>query len=248
MSIAVIGTQQLRKLFPLAEVPALGSRVAVVDDDRDEAYATSMVLKAAGYVPVEVSPEKEPSTEMLRRVKAQCVAAVFDHRLNGRINVPFDGAELTSLACRSGFPAVLSSTYISRDQNTTIRLRRADIPCILDKDEQSPASIQSAFESIVAELHGEVPRSRLALPAAVEVVGVHVNEEMNIAEVIVPAWRSVAVQIPAALITRDTGLAEIELPGMWLRAEVNCHAELERDLFFRNFGLAPKLTDDWMAE
>lgn len=241
-------TRPLLQLFPGAEVPRQGSRVAVVDDDPEEAYATGMVLRLAGYEPVEISPEREAPERMLRRVTDSCVGAVFDHRLNGRINVPFDGAELASLACRKGFPAVLSSTYISRDQATTIRLRRAEIPCLLDKDEQSAETIQSAFEAIVAEFHGNVPRARIALPAVIEVLGVHVNEEMPTAEVLVPAWRpSVAIQLPAELMTRDTGISLRNLPSRWLEADVNCHAERERDLFFKNFSYSPELPNHWMC-
>ncbi|MFB6873994.1 hypothetical protein [Streptomyces sp. NPDC056323] len=237
----------LDRLFPRTQVPAAGSRVAVVDDDPEEAYATGMVLRLAGYEPVEVAPQREAAERMLQRVTDSCVAAVFDHRLNGRINVPFDGAELASLASQRGFPAVLSSTYISRDQATTIRLRRAEIPCLLDKDEQSAESIQSAFEAIVAEFHGDTPRTRLALPTIIEIVGVHVNEEMPTAEVLVPAWRpSVAIQLPAGLITQDTGLGLNQLRNRWVEAEVNCHAERERDLFFRNFAISPDLPADWM--
>lgn len=237
----------LDRLFPHAQVPEAGSRVAVVDDDPEEAYATGMVLRLAGYEPVEISPQREAAECMLRRVTDNCVAAVLDHRLNGKINVPFDGAELASLASQRGFPAVLSSTYISRDQATTIRLRRAEIPCLLDKDEQSAEVIQSAFEAIVAEFHGDVPRARLALPTVIEVLGVHANEEMPTAEVLVPAWRpSVAIQLPAGLITEGTGLALRELRNRWVEAEVNCHAERERDLFFKNFSLSPELPEDWM--
>ncbi len=234
--------------FPNAQVPGIGSRVAVVDDDPEEAFATGMVLRSAGFQPVEVSPRKESPEAMLRHVTENCVAAVFDHRLNSRLNVPFDGALLASLSCRMGFPAVLSSTHISRDQGTTIRLRRADIPCLLDKDEQSPEALRSAFEAIVAELRGDVPRARLAMPAVVEVIGVHPTEEIPTVEVLIPAWRpSAAAQLPASLIIQDTGVALNDLDGIWLDAEVNCHAERERDLFFRNFSVSPELPAGWMS-
>ncbi|MGW0757230.1 hypothetical protein ACWD1Y_12190 [Streptomyces sp. NPDC002814] len=247
MSVSQEPTRALPQLFPHTQVPKHGARVAVVDDDPEEAYATGMVLRLAGFEPVEISPEREKPEQMLKRVTDSCVAAVFDHRLNGRLNVPFDGAELASLASRRGFPAVLSSTYISRDQSTTIRLRRADIPCLLDKDEQSAETIQSAFEAIVAEFHGNAPRARLALPTVIEVLGVHTNEEMPTAEVVVPAWRpSVAIQLPTELITRDTGISLEDLPNRWLEAEVNCHAERERDLFFRKFSPSPDLPRNWM--
>lgn len=75
----------------------------------------------------------------------------------------------------------------------------------------------------------------------------HPSGEWPTADVLVPAWRpSTAVRLPLEQITTGTGLEGGQLVGRWLEADVNCHAEEPRDLFFLNFSLAPDLPGDWL--
>ncbi|CAL9510269.1 hypothetical protein SUDANB32_03610 [Streptomyces sp. enrichment culture] len=226
-----------------------GATIAVIDDDPEEVFATSMVLEDAGFEARPFELKREPLEDLLQRVASSSVALVCDHRLNGRENIPFSGAELVHRAnLQFHLPSVLSSTYVSRDQGTSIRKWRDGIPCLLGKDEQSPESLRSALAITIAELEGRVTRSRIAFPAVIEVVEVQQHGESPSVVAIVPAWRpSTSVEIPVDIIQRDVKISVSDLPGTWLEAEVNCHAEEERDLFFRNFSLAPDLPSDWMS-
>ncbi|MHC3451447.1 hypothetical protein [Streptomyces prasinus] len=234
--------------FGLSRLPQ-GATVAVIDDDPEEVFATTMVLEDAGFRVTDFELRREPIDALLERVARSSVALVCDHRLNGRENIPFSGAEIVHRAnLRHNLPAVLSSTYVSRDQGTSIRKWRDGIPCLLGKDEQTPESLRSALAITIAELEGRVTRSRVAFPAVIEIVEVQHLGEFPSVVAIVPAWKpSTSVEIPIDIIKRDIEIEMGELSGKWLEAEVNCHAEKERDLFFKNFSLAPDLPSDWMS-
>ncbi|MGC4976677.1 hypothetical protein ACLQ2D_27630 [Streptomyces sp. DT199] len=233
--------------FGLSQLPK-GASVAVIDDDPEEVFATSMVLEDAGFVAVGFEPRREPIDALLERVSGSSAALVCDHRLNGRDNIPFSGAEVVNRANRHyHLPSVLSSTYVSRDQGTSIRIWREGIPFLLGKDEQTPESLRSALALTIAELEGRVTRSRVAFPAIIEVLEVEERGEFPSVVAIVPAWKpSTSVEIPIEIIKRDIEIDVSALPGKWLEAEVNCHAQEERDLFFKNFSLSPELPSDWM--
>ncbi|SOE31695.1 hypothetical protein [Streptomyces sp. OK228] len=72
-------------------------------------------------------------------------------------------------------------------------------------------------------------RSDLRLPACLEVLAV--DKTARLAQVVVGAWDSTR-PVPVLLdqLTEATGLAAEELPGVWLDAEANCHAQEPDDL------------------
>lgn len=223
------------------------TRVAVVDDNPDDSYVTSLVLRQAGYTPVEIGPS-ESLDRMVERLVAQCQAAVCDHRLNAKTTVRFTGAELVYRITRDHrIPAVLNTTWASVDQDTSIRRWRSGIPSLLDKSDQTSTTLTDALALAAAETRGQTPRDRVGHPAAVQVVDIHLGEEWPTADVLVPAWRmSTVVRLPLEQITQDTSVIAKELMGRWLEAEVNCYAKNPRDLFFRNFKIAPELPEGWL--
>lgn len=245
---SALAQQSAELEFGLSRLP-VGATIAVIDDDPEEVFATSMVLEDAGFEAKSFELKREPMEDLLQRVASSSIALVCDHRLNGRVHIPFSGAELVHRAnLQFHLPSVLSSTYVSRDQGTSIRKWRDGIPCLLGKDEQSPDSLRSALAITIAELEGRVTRSRIGFPAVIEVLEVQERGESPSIVAIVPAWKpSTSVEIPLEIIQCDIQIAASDLSGAWLEAEVNCHAEEERDLFFRNFSLAPDLPSDWMT-
>ncbi|USX49915.1 hypothetical protein [Lentzea sp. HUAS12] len=221
--------------------------MAVVDDDEEEAWTTSLLLEQAGFVPVQIVPTEAEITGTLTRIKQDCVAAVCDHRLNAGSKARFFGAELVYKTNKQlGLPAVLYTTFAGTDQSTSIRRWKAGIPCVVDKTDNDSTVLERALETTMAELQGHVPRVRRAHPAVVEVLAVRQDRETPAVEAIVPAWRmSTAVDIPLDLILSDLSVPPLELEGLWLTAEVNCHAEQSSDLFFKNFEIAPELPEEW---
>lgn len=223
------------------------TRVGVVDDNPDDAYVTSLVLRQAGYTPVAISPS-ESLDRLAELLATEYQAAVCDHRLNARTTIRFTGAELVyRITCDYRIPAVLNTTWASVDQDTSIRRWRSGIPSLLDKSDQTSATLTDALALAAAEARGETPRDRVAHQAAVHVVDVHLREEWPTVDVLVPAWRmSTVVRLPLEQITQDTGLKSGDLVGRWLEADVNCYAKRQRDLFFRKFKIAPELPTGWL--
>lgn len=222
--------------------------VGVVDDNSDDAYVTSLVLRQAGYAPIEIGPS-ESLDGLVERLSNECQAAVCDHRLNAKKRIKFTGAQLVyRVTLDRNMPAVLNTTWASVDQDTSIRRWRSGIPSLLDKSDQTSATLTEALAIAAAEARGETPRDRVAHPAAVQIVDVHLQEEWQTADVLVPAWRmSTVVRLPLEQITQDTGLNVTELRGRWLEADVNCYARHPRDLFFRSFKVAPELPEGWLS-
>jgi CheY-like chemotaxis protein len=138
------------------------TRVGVVDDNADDSYTTSLVLRQAGYIPVEISPS-ESLDRLVELLATKCQAAVCDHRLNAKTKVRFTGAELVyRITLDYRIPAVLNTTWASVDQDTSIRRWRSGIPSLLDKSDQTSATLTDALALAAAEARGETPRDRVA--------------------------------------------------------------------------------------
>ncbi|WP_280866489.1 hypothetical protein [Streptomyces sp. SAI-127] len=83
------------------------------------------------------------------------------------------------------------------------------------------------------------------LPACVEVLSV--DKTARLAQVTVGAWDP-ARPVPVLLshLTDATGLPAEELPGVWLEADVNCHAQEPDDLVLTKVRLAEPLAQGAM--
>ncbi|MFG2019249.1 hypothetical protein [Actinomadura geliboluensis] len=230
-----------------------GSRIAVVDDDRDDAATWTRLLKDYGFRPEPIS-EFEPAQSadsFLEQLRGRYDAVVADHVLSGRRRVGFTGAELVCKANQSSptpLPSVLISSHVNTDETHAIALWRSGIPALVDKSELS-GQLLDALELTVNELAGKIARERRPITTPIEILDIGERSETPTAKVIVVGWKiATSVLMPLEPICDATGLKPEQLPGTWLEADVNCYAKDPTDLYFRNIMLAPPLDEDWFPE
>ncbi|MEU6685864.1 hypothetical protein [Streptomyces sp. NPDC046832] len=223
-----------------------GSRVGALDDDPEETAVTAEELEWAGFTPIPLQPEPSIDLMLDQLHTMRLDALVCDHNLRLAADVDYWGAEVVCRAnTQIGLVAVLNSAHVSAEQNKSIRRWRYGIPRVLKKSELSPEALSEALDETYREIRLGPPRSRLAFPAAVEVVAVHAGD-FPTAEVIIGAWdASDAVEVPLAEIVDATGIRAEDLVGHWFTANVNCHAEHASQLFMTDIRPGATTADDW---
>jgi len=222
--------------------------VAVIDDDPRDARTMTNPLIDAGYRTATIS-DFDPAQDadaFLAELADHYDALICDHVLSGRSTVRFTGAELVCKANRRAgrpLPSVLISSHVQTDQTGSIRRWREGIPVVLEKSDLSE-EIVSALDFTLDELSGNVSRERRAFPTPIEILGIQPDGEVPAARVVVVGWNiETPVWMPLQPILEATGLRPDKLPGRWLEAEVNCHAQAAADLFYRDIILAPDLPE-----
>lgn len=230
-----------------------GSRIAVVDDDRDDAATGSRVLVDLGFraEPISDIDPTQTADEFLEKLRRDFDAVVADHILSGHGRVSFTGAELICKGNKGGatpFPGVLMSSHVNTDETHAIVRWRSGIPALVDKGELEDRLLE-ALELTVDELEGRIARERRAITTPIEILDISDRSETPTAKVIVVGWKiATSVLMPLDLITKATDLEPRQLPGTWLEADVNCYAKDPADLFFRNIKLAPPLDEERFSE
>lgn len=224
-----------------------GDSVAIVDDRDQDAATTAELLLDAGFLPVRV-PLADDLTELLLGLKSTASAAVCDHRLSQYKSVPYDGAEVAARCQEMGMPSVLLTTWANSDVPASIRRWRHDIPRVLQRGlGSSPELITEALRISQKETRGHYSSDRQSYRTVVRVTRVDKGQD-SLVEAIVTAWRPTeAVQLPASLISNDTGLSAKSLAGRRFLADVNIYAGDQADLYFRNFAVLEEPPDDWMT-
>ncbi|MFQ6225920.1 hypothetical protein [Nocardia sp. NPDC002869] len=229
-----------------------GSSIVVIDDDEADADSIAHPLQDAGFQTVTIS-SFDPTQDVdvfVAQLAKHYDALVCDHILAGRSPVRFTGAELVCKANRfpeRPLPAVLISSHVNTDQNGAILRYREGIPAVLDKSDAGGNAVFEALEYTLNELEGNLARERRAFATPIEVLEVRNEGEEPQAKVVVVGWKiDSSVWMPLQPILDATGLLADELPGQWLEADVNCHADEASHLFYRNIVLAPELPKDWL--
>jgi len=225
-----------------------GDPVAVVDDVAEDADLTATLVREAGFEPLTIVPPPTSIDVLLEQISRNARAAICDHRLAGRVNVGYDGAEVVARSNENNVPAVLITTYADVEAHS-IRLWRSRIPRLLRRGRESdPDTIAEALFQAARETTGRFEPDRLAYRTVVRVEAVRTVAGTIVAEVVVSAWNpSEVVEIPTALITRDVVVDERRLPGSRFMAYVNIYADAPDELYFRGFEPAPAVPNEWLA-
>ena len=227
---------------------AEGARVAVVDDVRGFAETTADITKEAGLIASIISEEDGPfhsPEKLLDRVKSSgCQAVICDHRLSQTPFASFTGAQFVSDLYVNGIPSVLLSTFLESDTNTSIRLYRARIPSLIDRDGLDPAQILEGLYRCEAELNGDIALERQPRRTLVRIDGVSEDGNGPVAEAVVHTWRpDETIRFPVRLI-EDSQIREALTNSfngvLRLFARVNVGCQNESDLFFKGFEFAPE--------
>ncbi len=223
-----------------------GDAVAVVDDIVEDADLTAALVREAGFEPIVIAPPPPSIERLLAKIRSDARALICDHRLAGRVNVSYYGAEVVAKSNEFKIPAVLITTYADVEAYS-IRLWRSRIPRLLRRGRESdPDTIFEALTQADGEAGGRYEPHRIAYRTVVRVESVRKVEGTRVAEVVVPAWNpSEVVEIPVALISNDIPNSGNQLPGTRFMAYVNIYAETADELYFRDFELAPEVPAGW---
>jgi CheY-like chemotaxis protein len=224
---------------PATPAPADIRRVAVVDDDPEQAEYVEMLIERAGLETIALVEGPFGRVEDLRaRVYAERAdAVVCDHRLKPRGLADFTGAAAVADLHRHGTPAVLLTQFTESD-TLLIRKYREWLPGVLARDDADAARLHAALDDARHELAGDVPPRRRPYRAMLDIVEVTDGPGETVIDVLIPQWRAhTVVPLPASLVP-DEMREELQV-GRYLYADVNINAEDPLELFFTNFALGP---------
>jgi hypothetical protein len=221
--------------------PGIGlHRVAIIDDEEDQAEVTGFRLEDAGFEPIIIRPEHPfASHEQLDVVVAanNVQGIVCDHRLTRHNFSSFNGASYVAHKNKKGTPSLLTTHYIDIDVDVSIREFRKDIPVLLSREATNSENLLKGFKITIEELAGTISSQRQAHSALVRITDRNTESGEEVVDVIVPQWNPHrAVRFPLKLITSiDDALIQ---PGIRLLAIVNIDAISSDELYFYDFRLA----------
>lgn len=232
-------------------VPTLerGAPVGIVDDLPEDRKETRVVVRAAGFEPVEVTLEVNAVDDLLDiLLRAEVAGVVFDHRLSQQAPVPFDGATAAAACYHRLLPAILRTNYKGPVDELSIRRQRRFLPRVLDRRSTGP-DIAQALAQTAAELAGVVPHDRRAQDAIVEIVDAAIDLPEPTVDVAVPAWDAVSVvTLPMALFASALPSNDpIRIRGLTMHARVNVWAPDADALFFEDVILADEPPGEFLA-
>ena len=236
-----------------------GTKVAVVDDERFTAEVAADIAEEADLVPTIISDGDGPFQEvvqLLERIRTLgCEAVVCDHRLSGTPFASFLGAELMASLYDEHIPGLLLSTFAGEDSDSTIRLFRARIPCLVSRGHLDPDNMLQGLRLCESELNDNFAPERYPRRTLVRVVNVSSSSSSvdsgTVVEAIMHSWDpDCSVRFPLDLID-DPQIQQLLLNDfsgeLRLFAQVNIDCQDSMDLFFQDFELAPEPHADFYA-
>ena len=219
------------------------STVAIIDDNKDDVELEELWIEDAGKESVYLKGPFKSVDELIKLVKeVGADSAICDHRL-GRGYATFDGAQAVAALYKENIPAILVTTFIDMDINTSIRKWRQNIPALLSRDEGDEDTVCKAFLTTIEEIKGNVPEFRRPHRTLIRIQGVTTEEGNDVIDAIIPQWNPIkAVRFPRDLI--EPSLRNHVNIGAWYIAHVNTGAIASADLFFSDLELAPEPAKD----
>jgi hypothetical protein len=212
-------------------------RIAIVDDETDSAEGMAIAVEDAGLEPVIVDTGFTHLSEIVPGLNVDAQAALCDHRLEATGYAPFRGAEAVSRLVKAKFPAILVTLYVDSDSQDSIRTFRRWIPVLLQREDLATRLIDG-IAVCRAEISGIFLPQRKPRRALLRVEDVIKEGDRWWIDAVIPAWKTDrAVRLPAAMVPLE--FREQLKHGMHLYAKVNLGAELQEDLYFDEFEMAP---------
>ncbi|MCW2855556.1 MAG: hypothetical protein JWR52_1171 [Marmoricola sp.] len=209
----------------------------VIDDDEDSRASVSMHLQDFGVSVHAPSRTYATVGELVEFAISEAPdVTILDHRLQTRHLAPFFGAEAVAALVQSSKIAVLMTSYVDTDFDTSIRLYRQHIPVLLGRDElEEPESLDRMIEVVRNEIDGVFLPERKLRPTVVrvgDVVNASKPDQFAI-DVFIPNWNpDRAVRIPGQLLAEDVRSRGEELIDQYLLAQVNVAEPRAENLYF----------------
>lgn len=215
-------------------------RIAIVDDEPDDAETAKLELSNDGFDSVIISGDHHfyRPEELANVIESQADVAICDHRLRPGGLADFDGAELAATLFERNIPALLITQYYM-DSDVSIRRWRRKVPVLMKRAEVDPLKVREGLSRCRAEIGGHPPKDRKPYEALVHVDEVRKESGENVIDVMVSNWDPhQAVRLPISLV--PSNLRQSISSGVWLLATVNVGAERPEDLYFEDMRLAPE--------
>ena len=229
-------------------------RIALIDDNADEARSYARIFSGAGRQAVPISNLQDYASvdALLDMLDAEHFnRLVCDLVLNSsQSRIPFNGAEIASKANRRSqpIPAIVFSSNVGTDDDIELRKLRVDIPVVLEKREVRDKGREALAATFAEVCEGVIPRERRPAPTPIEVIRTNQYGETPTATVVIVGWNVTReIDIPLQPILDALGLPGDAALPRWLEARVNCFAKHEHDLFYQDFTVAPDLPEEWMT-
>lgn len=165
----------------------------MLDDKRKTQEDFAFPIEVANRTPVLVDGPLGSLQEFLTKHPAGD-AAVADYHLTPGHYANFDGDELVSAWYRTGFPAVLCTTFATSNAAQFRRLRRW-IPVVMSPLELDPDSLMRALELTSSEIRSDFVAARRPWRALVRFV--EFDENSNMANAKLPGWTDEVVAFRA---------------------------------------------------
>lgn len=219
------------------------SKVGIVDDDTEAIQIAEVEVIDAGYAPLIIKPPIQSCFDLARELSLQVDGVICDHRLGYSGFADFYGAELVATLYDIKIPAILVTQYIEIDNDVSIRKWRHKIPVLINRGETNPQRIVTGFSECIDEFQGRLRIDRKPHRTLIRVEDESHEDNEYVLDVVVPAWNpNQAVRFPKSLIPPE--LSRKIRPPFRLIALVNLGARKSEDLYFRNFELAPEISED----
>lgn len=234
-----------------------GAKVAVIDDERYKAETIAGIAEEADLEPAIISDGDGPFQEidgLLKRIQTlDCAAVVCDHRLTRSKFSSFLGAELLAVLFNQRIPGLLMSTFAAEDSETSIRRYRAYIPSLVSREKLSPCRMLKYLRFCENEINGNTSPERFAHRVLLRIVGVSSDlaDSDVLVDTVIHSWNpDQKIQLPLELVDDPDirkALQEDFKGDMRLFAQVNIDCLDSKDLFFKNFEMAPEPNEDYFT-
>jgi CheY-like chemotaxis protein len=211
------------------------SRVAVIDDDANDARTMGVVLRTLGMTPVDIAIDDRDLADVIADVKQHADAAICDHYLKRHARVAYTGAEAVARLTTERIPTCLITMYAS-DVDTQIRRWRSKIPVLLLRGAEIE-EVEAGLAQCSAEIAGHPAAERVAYRTALSVERVSNETGEPSVDALVSGWhQDEAVRFPLSIIRKDLPIHDLgDLQGRVFFAMVNLGAKASGDLFFTDF-------------
>ncbi len=218
-----------------------GPKVAIVDDDPNEAEIIGFEVQDAGFEPVLLEKDesfRQPS-DLAEYIISTAQAAVCDHRLQDMAFAPFDGAAVVAELIVRKIPAVLVTQFFSMDADVSIRRWRHQVPVLLKRGDADSTAIKEGLAACMTEITGHPLPGRIPRRTLVRVAKINQESGEEVVDAVIPAWDPYqAVRFPASMLP-ESFRSSIDRDHR-LFAKVNIGAQSYEELFFYDFEVAPE--------
>jgi len=236
----------------MSGIAGLPRVLGLIDDEPDLSSAIERRLSSFGFEVRLVVPSGPSLSETVTEVMDSAEAAFCDHYLSAGFKVNFSGAELVASLTDHGFPSVLFTGVLPKEQYA-IRKNMASIPALLTRDGAEGLSgepLVTALKESVSEVRdGNPPARRRGRRTPVTIVESRISGTERLVEGLVAGWGGTEpIDIPAELLAPPWCEDPAVAVGHTFFARINISELNPSRLFFDSFEEDPATVDELITD